>query len=157
MRLKDVMSGMALTGMREPKIAARRSLRATIVTLLCVAALVFTVAAPAQATSSTVWGTLNCTGSTVYYNTIRYTSGSNTIGYWLSDSAGSQYGVDATYLGVYIVAENSYKGLKYMSMTGPVATLSSTYWLANTSFKLYGKMPVCNGTCDNYFSGSLGY
>ncbi len=120
-------------------------------------AMVFGVALPAQAyTTQTVWGELNCTGSTVYYNTTRYTSGSTTIQYHLTDSAGSQYGTDGTYLGVYIVAENSYKGLKYMWLpTVPNATLSGTYWLANTAFKMYGKMPVSDGTCDNYFSGTL--
>jgi hypothetical protein len=94
----------------------------------------------------------------VYFSTIRYTQGASTIQYNLSNQSGSQYGGDGTYLGVYIVAQDSYKGLKFMFLPqAPFATLSGTYWLANTAFKIYGKMPVSDGTCDNYFSGTLYY
>ena len=113
-------------------------------------------AAPAQAYSSTVWGELNCTGSTVYFSTVRYTQGSAMIQYALANETGSTYGSDGIYLGVYIVAENSYKGLKYMSVPSyPNAVLSGTFWLKNTAFKMYGRMPVSDGACDNYFSGTL--
>lgn len=136
----------------------RASVRISILSTLAVLGLVFGTSTVAQAYTATTWGELNCAGYNVYYNTTRYTQGSATIQYRLSDSAGSQYGVDATYLGVYIVAENSYKGLKYMSVpNSPNAMLSGTYWLANTAFKMYGRMPVSDGTCDNYFSGTLYY
>jgi len=130
-----------------------RSLGAGLATLT----LVFAVGVPAQAyTTETVWGELNCSGSTVYYHTVRYTSGSTNIQYQLTKSAGSKYGQSGTYLGVYIIAESSYKGLKYMSLPSfPYATLSDTYWLKDTSFKMYGKMHASDGACYNTFSGKL--
>lgn len=134
----------------------RTRLAAALVATFSAFALVVGVAVPAQAASTIVTGELNCTGSTVYYNTTRYTSGSATIQFSLSNSAGSTYGGWSTSLGVYIVAENSYKGLKSMSLPSfPNAVLSGTYWLANTAFKMYGKMPVSDGPCDNVFAGTL--
>jgi hypothetical protein len=136
--------------------STRRPVFVSLAAAFASLALVLGVALPASATSQIVTGELNCTGSTVYYNTTRYTSGSATIQYSLSNSAGSTYGTWGTYLGVYIVAENSYKGLKFMFLPqSPNAVLSSTYWLAGTAFKMYGKMPVSDGACDNVFGGTL--
>lgn len=120
--------------------------------------LVFGVALPANAYTATVWGTLNCTGSTVYYSTVRATQGGATIQYSLSNQTGSTYGTDGTYLGVKIVSTGAYQGLKYMYLPqSPNAVLSGTYWLAGTQFTMYGRMPTSDGTCDNYFSGTLYY
>jgi len=121
-------------------------------------ALVLGAAIPAQAYTSTVGGQLNCTGSTVHYTTTRYTQGSATIQYHLSQSAGSPQGGYYTYLGVTVPNGGGDQGLHYMDVTiNPNATLSSTYWLANTAFKMYGKMPVSNGPCQPYFNGTLYY
>ncbi|TXK16370.1 hypothetical protein [Homoserinibacter sp. GY 40078] len=136
----------------------RRSLPLLATAVLAAALVAITPSIPAQAKTASTWGTLNCSGSTVFYNVSRYTSGSDNVEYRLKDSAGSQYGTDMTYLGIKIVTTGKYQGLTSMSLpVRPDAVLSSTYWLKNTEFTMYGKMPASDGKCDNYFSGTLYY
>jgi hypothetical protein len=128
-----------------------------ILATLAVGAMVFGSTSPALAVSGTVGGELNCNGNNVYYNTTRFTVGSSTrIQYRLSNTAGSQYGLDITYLGVHLVTSGAYIGQHGMTIQSPDAVLSP-YYINHTGFTLYGHMPASDGTCDNVFSGTLYY
>jgi hypothetical protein len=138
------------------KTGFRKRALAGLITGVGALALVVGIAVPAQAASADTWGTLNCTGSTVHFTTVRSASGGNQIQYQLLNETGSTYGTDGTYLGITVSGTD--QGLHFMFLPqAPNSVLSSTWWLQGTQFKMYGKMLVSNGTCDNFFSGTLYY
>ena len=115
-------------------------------------------AVAANAASTPISGTLNCNGSSnSYFNNERKTTQPGQVQFQLGQSAGSQYGSYITYLGAYVVAENSYKPKQATSIQSPYAYLMSNAYVVGTRFTLYGSMAASNGTCYNTFSGTLYY
>ena len=129
---------------------------ASVASILAAAALVLTVAAPAQATTTPITGDVNCNGNNVYYSTIRYVSANSTrIQFTLTNASGSD-GVDGTGIGAHLTASNTYLGQKWTYIQAPSAVLS-TYYLQGTAFNLYAHMEASVGPCDNHFGGNLYY
>lgn len=138
--------------------AKKRRLRAGLFAAAVAVGLTVLAAVPAQAqTSGAVSGTVNCTGSWVYYSTTRYTT-SGPLELYLTNAAGSSGGGWSDTVGVTI----NKTGATYNSYFGAGAPswgtmISSGLYLSGTAFKMQAKMPTSVGTCDNAWGGTLYY
>jgi hypothetical protein len=129
---------------------------AAVVTTAAVAAL--GGVAPAQAASTTVSGTVNCTGTRAYYSTVRYMSQPSRTELYLTKAAGGTRSGYGMAIGMTVVATGRMHEAYFVSANRWGTIQSGNGYVANTRFTMNAKMmSPSSGACSNTWSGDLSY
>jgi len=122
-------------------------------------ALIAITGVPAQAASTALTGTVNCTGTWFQYETVRKTSSTGPTELYLTKAAGSPRGGYAmTVGGVRIVATGgTHSNTFYYGAPSWGTLIPSGTYIEDTRFKMRAKMQTSSGACQNEWKGDLYY
>lgn len=117
-------------------------------------------------TVSSIGGTVNCSGSWVYYNTTRHLRGYSSTYLYVTKAAwssGHWWTGGADYhdgFGVRIYKSTGAHVTNLYSSTpgaNQYATFNTTPYMPTTAFKMMARMDASSGTCHNSWAGTLTY
>ncbi|MFC8191902.1 hypothetical protein ACFUMH_09595 [Cellulomonas sp. NPDC057328] len=132
--------------------------RRTIATLAVAITALTGTATASQAATTTVSGTVNCTGSRTIYTTVRYMQTPVRTELYLSKASGGVHSGYDMRIGTYIVASGSYWDSWFEGADRYGVLQSGNNYVKDTRFRLGAQMDQASvGTCSNSWAGTLYY
>lgn len=139
-------------------MALKHVLIRSIAVLSAVATLGLAGIVPAQAASTAVSGTVNCTGTTANYTTVRYMDQPARTELFLAKSAGGTLSKYAMNIGIKIVATGTVHNAYFAGANEYGTFQAGTGYVVGTRFTMNARMmKASSGACSNSWSGTLYY
>ncbi|KGM14587.1 hypothetical protein N869_05090 [Cellulomonas bogoriensis 69B4 = DSM 16987] len=118
--------------------------------------MIMMVPTSATAATTSLSGTVNCTGTRTVYNTVRTMAEPSRTDLFLTKAAGGARSGYSMYIGVYIVANGNYHRAYFASANRYGTLQSGNNYVVNTRFRMTAQMAQASrGTCSNSWGGTL--